>query len=210
MPTKITKKQKYTIGSNNVINFLTLSDVFVWGPFVIVSSLSGIYLSKKLGKNIEEFLGIGIAIYFLTRSFFQIPIGIITDKIKKDRDEILFVLLGGILMGSVFFFYPHITASKQYYFLQFIFGLGAALNVTSWRKLFAQNLSKSKEGLEYGLYEMIISLSAAFFSIAAGIVANVSETYFDIVMYGVGTLMASSAVWTYQISKINNRKSSKI
>lgn len=62
-------------GRNNTVILLTLADMFTWGPFLIISALSGIYLSQKLGVEAIKFVGIGTSIYFFTRSLFQIPTG---------------------------------------------------------------------------------------------------------------------------------------
>ena len=76
------------------------------------------------------------------------PIGKITDKIKSDSDEILFLLIGAILMGLPFIVYPFISIPVHYYILQFVFGLGVSFNLTNWRKLFALNVDKNREGTQ--------------------------------------------------------------
>lgn len=193
---------------NKVILILTFSDVFTWGPTLVISTLAGLYLSNKLGENTVEFVGIGTSLYFITRASLQIPVGYITDKIKKDKDEILLLLLGIWLMGTPFLLYPSITNNIFYYILQIILGAGSALNLVTWRKLFAKNLNKDKEGLEYGIYETIMSVATAGFSAAAGIVANMSQHYFDLVMYTVGSVMLISGMLVLNIFKVASRNNS--
>jgi MFS family permease len=147
---------KFTI--NRVIWLLTCSDIFSWGLYMSLSAIVAIYLSEKLGKNVVEIIGIGTAVYYFSKGIFQIPIGIITDKIKKDRDDILFLLAGNLFMGAPFIFYPLITNAYIFYILQFFIGLGAAMNLVNWRKLFAKNLDEGEEGLEYGVYDTVFSL----------------------------------------------------
>jgi MFS family permease len=108
---------------NKVILLLTFSDVFVWGSYTIISVLAGIYLSEKFGVETIKFLGIGTSIYLFTRSIFQIPIGLINDKYKNDKDEIILLIIGIFLMGTPFLFYPVISQPYQYFLLQFIFGI---------------------------------------------------------------------------------------
>lgn len=198
---------KYAI--NRVIWFLTLSDIFTWGLYFTVNSIVGIYLEQKLGGRAIEYIGIGMAIYYLAKGGLQIPIGILTDKIKRDKDDIVFLLLGNILMGLPFFFYPLLESPIPYFFLQFIMGAGAAMNLVNWRKLFAANLDKGKEGYDYAVYDSILSIATAGFSILAGYVASISQTYFDIVIIGIGALMLFSGVWVIAIYFVNNRKSQR-
>lgn len=201
---KIVNKLK---GFNKVVIFLTLSDIFTWGSYTLVSLLTGIYLSSKLGGDIAKYIGIGTAIYFLTRAIFQIPLGLITDKYKDDKDEILILFIGTLLMGIPFLFYPDITQPYQFYILQFIFGLGVALNVTNWRKLFALNIDGGKEGIQYGIYEMILSISIAVISIVGGIIANMGSIYFDLVMSFAAVFMMLGNIWIILIYKYEDRKS---
>ncbi len=192
---------------NKVILLLTLSDTFVWGPFIIIANLSGLYLSTRLGQDTVSFVGIGTGIYFLTRALFQMPIGHLTDKLENDKDEIILLVLGIVLMGIPFLFYPLISQAFQYYVLQFIFGLGVSFNLPNWRKLFALNLDKGQEGFQYGFYETVISISTALFSALIGFVANLGDIYFDWAMRGVGVVMILASVWVVLLLKVKNRKS---
>jgi MFS family permease len=192
---------------NKVTLLLTLSDVFTWGSFVVVSALSGIYLADKLGTNTVGFVGIGTAIYFITRAIFQIPIGIFTDKIKKDKDEIIILAIGSILAGIPYLFYPIINSPWQYFVLQFVFGFGISLNVVNWRKLFALNVREGMEGKEYAFYDAVLSTSTAIISIVLGIVANIGGEYFDLVMTIAGITMILASIWILMIRSIKTRKS---
>lgn len=199
--TRVKKKEK-----NNTVILLTLADIFSWSPVLIISALSGVYLSQKLGVDAVKFVGIGTSIYYFTRSLFQIPMGYVTDKIKGDKDEILLLATGVILMGLPYTLYPNIATPAHYYILQFIFGIGACLNVTNWRKLFATNIDSGIEGTQYAFYETIISLSTAVISLLVGGLANLGEVYFDVVMVVSGILMMLGCVWVLMIHSVKQRK----
>lgn len=192
---------------NKVVIYLSLSDVFSWGPYTIISMLTGLYLSSKLGENIVEFVGIGTSIYFFTRAIFQIPIGIFTDKHKHDTDEILILFSGILLMGFPFLLYPHIQNQYHFYILQFVFGLGVSLNVTTWRKLFALNIDKGREGRQYSIYEVMISVSTAVMCILGGYIANMGGIYFDTVISLAGCIIMLGGLWAIMIYKYEKRKS---
>ena len=194
---------------NKVVIYLSLSDVFTWGPYTIISMLTGLYLASKLGENVVQFVGIGTSIYFFTRAFFQLPIGILTDKYKHDKDELLILFVGILLMGFPFLLYPHIQNQYQYFFLQFLFGLGVSLNLTSWRKLFALNIDSGREGRQYSIYEIIMSLSTAFICILGGYIANLGGIYFDTVMSVAGVIIMTGGIWSIMIYRYEGRNSRK-
>ncbi|MGI6444096.1 MAG: MFS transporter [Candidatus Dojkabacteria bacterium] len=192
---------------NKIVTLLTLADVFTWGPFLIITSLSGVYLSTRLGVDAVKFVGIGTAIYFTTRAIFQIPMGTLTDKIKGDKDEILLLAVGIILMGLPYTMYPLISQPIHYYILQFVFGLGACFNVTNWRKLFAMNVDSGIEGFQYAFYETLISFSTAVISLLVGSLASLGQTHFDIIMMASGCIMMAGSIWALLIYSVKTRKS---
>lgn len=188
---------------------LSLADIFSWGPYMVISALSGLYLATKLDMDAVQVIAIGTSIYYITRSVIQMPIGKITDKIKSDSDEILFLLIGAILMGLPFIVYPFISIPIHYYILQFVFGLGVSFNLTNWRKLFALNVDKNREGTQYGFYEICMSGGAAIFSALIGSLGSLSNRYFDIIIVSAGIVMLLASVWIFLIHKTDGRKSSK-
>lgn len=194
---------------NKVVIYLSLSDVFTWGPYTIISMLTGLYLASKLGENVVQFVGIGTSIYFFTRALFQMPVGILTDKYKHDKDEILILFVGILLMGFPFLLYPYIQNQYQYFFLQFLFGLGVSLNLTNWRKLFALNVDTGREGRQYSMYEVIMSVSTALICILGGYIANMGDIYFDTVMSVAGVIIMLGGIWSIMIYRYEGRKSGK-
>lgn len=203
------KKLKKLFGLNRVVVLLSLADIFSWGPYMVISALSGLYLATKLDMDAVQVIAIGTSIYYITRSVIQMPIGKITDKIKSDSDEILFLLIGAILMGLPFIVYPFISIPIHYYILQFVFGLGVSFNLTNWRKLFALNVDKNREGTQYGFYEICMSGGAAIFSALIGSLGSLSNRYFDIIIVSAGIVMLLASVWIFLIHKTDGRKSSK-
>ncbi len=192
---------------NKVIWLLTFSDIFSWGLFLSITSLVGIYLSNKLGYDALEVVGIGVGLSYLIRGVSQIPIGLVTDNIKKDRDDLLILITGSILMGLPFLFYPVIQSALAFYFLHGIFGFGAAMNLVTWRKLFAKNLDKGKEGFTYAVYDTIMSAAIALFSFVGGILASNSPAIFDLVLMGIGVAIMASSTLPALIFDVSDRKS---
>jgi MFS family permease len=198
---------KGILSSNKVIWLLTFSDIFTWGAYFVINVISGIYLAGKLGVDTIEIVGIGTTIYFFSRALFQLPVGMLLDRVTHDRDEIAVLAGGCVLMGLSFIFYPAIASPWVYFFLQLVFGLGTAMNLNAWRKLFATNLDANREGREYGTYEVLFSGAIAAFSWLAGLIANINRNYFDIVIVVVGFVMMFGAVWSLLITRVGGRKS---
>jgi len=195
---------------NKVIVLLSFSDIFVWGPISMVTPIIGIFLSTKFGDKTVLYVGIATACYFLTRAIFQIPIGMLSDKIKKDKDEIAILFLGCFIMGIVYILIPFINLPLEYFVLMSISGLGASMNLNAWRKLFASNLDKSHEGVGYGFYETIMSISTALISLVGGYFSSLSTESFKIVIISIGLAIIFGGVISGSIINIKRRKSKNI
>lgn len=189
---------------------MTFSDLFSWGFYLIIATLAGVYLENVFGDDVVKIIGIGGAIYYVMRGVLQIPVSGILDRVKSDKDEIVILTLGSILMGLPFLFYPAITEPIQYYILQIIFSFGVAMNINPWRKLFATNLESGKEAREYAVYDMVNSFFIAGAIFLVGQVANINQFYFDIVMVILGLLVMSGGIFSALILTDDKRKSQKV
>jgi MFS family permease len=180
---------------NKVIWLLTFNDITTWGVYFVFSILIGIYLAGKLEANTAEIIGIGSGLYFFARGITQLPIGRFGDGHKSLLDELVLLMVGNLLMGLPIFFTVFITAVWQYYLLMAIFGIGTSLNLINWRKIFAGSLDKGREGLDYAIYETVMSLATGVLTILSGTIASLSREAFDIVIMGVGIAMVLGNVW---------------
>lgn len=184
---------------NSTIWYLTVNDIFTWGLYFVVIVLMGLYLSTKFEANVAEIVGLGAGICYFTRALIQVPIGILGDQIRNERDELLFLMLGNFLMGLPVILITTIDSPGTFYFLQIIFGAGSALNIVDWRKLFAKNLDKGREGLEYAVYDTVISFATAILSILGGTIASINQQSFELVFTLIGLAMIASNIWVVLI-----------
>lgn len=190
---------------NKVILYLTMSDVFTWIPLDLIDVFIGLFLASRFGEDTIIIVGIGLAIKSLSIGLSQIPIGFLIDRMKGMIDELTLLAVSSFIMGGVFLFYPIIDSPEAYYFLQLIFGIGVAINLVTWRKLFALNLDKDREGLEYGVYQSIYELFKAVFSIGAGFIASLSPEAFNSVVIGIGVIIIVGSLWPIMIYKVRYR-----
>lgn len=195
---------------SKVIWFLTGSDIMVWGTASVGAPLVAVYLTTKFGDQTVQYIGIATAIYYVVRGLSQIPLGAITDKIDSDIDEITLLIAGSVLMGTPYLFYASITEPWHYFVIQAVIGLGASLNLNNWRKLFAKNLNKNKEGQTYGFYETIMSLTTAVFGALGGFISSINAEIFEIVIMSLGIMIIIGGLLNVGIYAVNNRKSAKI
>lgn len=192
---------------NKVIITLTLSDVLVWGTYLVAYPLQGIYLSFQHGEKSIQYIAIGLSIYYLMRALLQIPIGYMVDKTKQDFDEIWALGVGCVLIGLSFVVFPFTSTALEYYLLMALAGIGASFNLIGWRKLFAKNLDKDREGREYALYETIMSLCTAAFGLISGEFSSISNEVFRWFFLVIGAIIIiGGIIISYTLFHIHKEK----
>jgi MFS family permease len=192
---------------SKVIWFLTASDILVWGTATVGAPLVAIYLTSKFGNMTVQYIGIATAIYYTVRGIVQLPLGMLTDRIKSDSDEIALLILGSVCMGVPYLFYPLVTEPWHYYVLYAVVGFGASLNLNNWRKLFAKNIDKDKEGVTYGFYETIMSLLTGLFGLLGGLISSINAAAFEAVIVAIGIFICFGGLLNIGIYSIEKRKS---
>lgn len=111
-------------------------------------------------------------------------------------------------MGLSFIFFPFIENILGFYFARFLYGLGIAFNLISWRKLFARNLHKGKEGISYSLYDVFFSLSTAGISAAGALLSLLNPDQFITFVFIAGVfIIINGSIWPFMIYKTKNRLS---
>lgn len=162
---------------NKIIQTLTYSDSFLWGGYYMMNALVAIYLQQKIAIDPLQVISFGFAVYMISRSIFQIPIAHFLDSHKSYIDEAYAIFLSCMIMGSAVFGYVFISEAWHLYLLQFIFGLGAAINMPAWRKTFARFVDKGHEGVEYSIYDIINNLVIALLTTFGGFLVSSSGKF---------------------------------
>ena len=193
-------------GFNKTIAVLTLSDVLVWGTYMIAYPLQGIYLTYKYGDKSIQYIAIGLSIYYFLRAILQVPIGYLVDKTREDIDEVWSLGTGSVLIGLGFLIFPFTNSPVEYYLIMGMSGIGASFNLIGWRKLFAKNLDKNKEGREYAAYEAVMSLCTAVFCLVGGELSSISHEVFRGFFFVVGIVTILGGICVTIILIRKNRK----
>lgn len=157
---------------NRVIRFLIVSDLFIIGGFALIAPIFAIYITNSIDGADLRVLGIAEAIYLFTRSFFQIPIASLIDKIQGDKDNFWAIVIGVSIYAVVSLLYLAVSSPMQLYFVQFLYGLGAAMAVPAWMSVFMKNVDAQHEGLEWGVYDTSVGLGSAAAAFFGGLVSD--------------------------------------
>jgi MFS family permease len=133
------------------------------------------------------------------KSVFEVPIAILIDKTKSEKDDFYTAVFGILLMAVCYFFFTRIDSIWQLYVLQGFLGLSVAISFPGWSSIFTRHIDKQKEALEWSLYDVVTGVGMA---LTAGLGALMVEKYgFDIIFYLISVFAVLGTILLFSIRK---------
>ncbi len=175
---------------NFIIKILILSDFLIWSSNQLLAPIFAIFVVEKIGDSIEV-VGIAAAIYLITKSIFEIPVGAYIDKAKDERYDLYTAFIGTVLTAVVYFLYIYIDSVFHIYVLQALMGVGAALAFPGWYSIFTKHVDNGKEAFEWSLYDVLLGMGMAFTAALGGFL--VQKFGFDTLFVLIGLFTLAGA-----------------
>lgn len=180
---------------NKTLKLLIISDIFIFSGFGLISPILAIFIKDNLIGGTILTAGIASAIFLITHSLLQIFFAYKFNP--EDRRWMLW--LGTALIALVPFGYIFLINIYYLYFVQLIYGIGAAFAYPSWSSLFTSNLEKGKRGFQWSIYSSSVGVGTA---ITAGVGAWIAEkTNFKIVFILTGLLSLLGLLILFKLDK---------
>ncbi|MFH1503167.1 MAG: MFS transporter [Candidatus Diapherotrites archaeon] len=180
---------------NKTLKLLIISDIFVISGFGLIAPILAIFIKDNLVGGTIIAAGVASAIFLITHSLLQI---LFSYKFNP-KDRLWMLRVGTALIVFIPFGYIFSTHIYHIYFVQFIYGVGAAFAYPSWSSFFTSNLEKGKRGFQYSLYSSSVGIGTA---ITAGIGAWLAEkTSFQLVFILTGILAIIGFLILFRLEK---------
>jgi MFS family permease len=163
-------KIKFSI--NKIVFFLIKADFFFFSALGLIAPVFAVFLTDKLKDGNIEVAGFAVAIYWIVKSIFEIPIGKFLDKRKGERDDLLFLVLGYFVVGLIHFGYTQATLSWHIYILEAIYAIAMATAMPGWSAMFTRHIDKGKEGFEWSIEHVAYSVGVGITGALSGILVT--------------------------------------
>ncbi len=153
---------------NRIIRFFIICDLFMWAGWGFIDPLFSVFVLKNIGGATIISIGILAMIYWITKSFLQIPISIFLDRYDGEKDD-FYALVFGLMVISLSSFSFMITQTiGQVYFVQFIKAVGFSLYIPAWSSIFSRHLDKDHTAFEWAISSSSVGLGIG----AAGFIGS--------------------------------------
>lgn len=207
-PSRVTKFTWQEIKSvNKFIWVLTWSAFLITFGFGLITPIFAVFLTQQIQGGSLVVVGLAEMIYLVTKSTFQIPVSLIIDKTPGEKIDFYCMFFGGILITLVPFLYLFVWLPWQVYLLQFIYGLGAALDWPAWMGLFTRHIDKNKESFEWSMEMTVEDAGMAGAAVIGGFLADRFGFRPVFLLMGIFSLLTFLSLFIFY-QKVKGRKTS--
>ncbi len=185
---------------NRTLKLLIISDIFVFSGFGLIAPILAIFIKDNLVGGTIFAAGLASTIFLITHSILQI----IFSHVFNPKDRLWMLVTGTAVIALVPFGFIFSTSIYHLYFVEFIYGIGAAFAYPSWASLFTANLEKGQRGFQWSIYSSSVGIGTA---ITAGIGAWLAEkTSFHVVFIITGLFAVLGLLVLFKLEKKALRK----
>ena len=161
-------KIKFSI--NRIVFFLIKADFWFFSALGLVAPIFAVFLTSKLKDGNIEVAGFAIAIYWIVKSIFEIPVAKFLDKRKGERDDLVFLVVGYFIVGLIHFAYTQATLSWHIYILESLYAIAMAIAMPGWSAIFTRHIDKGKEGFDWSVEHVVYSIGTGIAGALSGII----------------------------------------
>src|SRR3989339_1278547 len=184
---------------NVVVKILIISDFIGFLAIELCTPIFALFVVDAIPNTDITVVGISASLFLLSKSIFEVPIGMFIDKTRSEKDDLFFACLGVLLIGIGYLCYIFIHSISQLYILQIFLGFASAISYPGWCTIFTHHLDKGKEGFEWSMYDVLTGLGMAAAAALGGLIASVFGFSFLFIIIFI--LSVLSALLLLTISK---------
>lgn len=157
---------------NRIIKFLTLSDFAILTGFSFLAPIFAVFILGNIEGGTLETVGFATSIQVFSKALLEYPIARLLDKKRGDLDEFYCMVIGTFLICIVPLLYLVIKTPIELYFVQFVYGIAAAMAYPAWMSLFTRHAEKEREGSQWALYATVIGIGTAISAAMGGVIGE--------------------------------------
>lgn len=192
-------KHFFDVKINDVVRFLTFSDLLIISGWGIVNPILAVFYTDSIKGGDVVLAGLATTVYLLVKSVLQFPIARYIDLKKGEWDDFWVMIIGSALTSICAFLYIFVTLPWQVIAVQIVAGVGAALSFPAWQAIFTRHVDRQQEGSEWSIYYTATDIGAAF---AAGLGGFMAAHYgYQAVFVLVGILSLAGTIFLAGITR---------
>lgn len=176
---------------NRVIKFFIIADLTFLAGWGLVDPIFSIFIISKIAGATLVTVGTVAAIYWITKSLFQVPIALFLDKTPGEKDDFYALIIGLLTASLALFSFMAANHISHIYIITIIKAVAFSIYVPAWSAIFSRHLDQERFAFDWALSSTAIGLSMGVAGFIGGWLA---KTSFNLVFLLAGFLALVSAL----------------
>lgn len=174
-----------------IVKYLILADLFFWGGWGLVNPIFALFIIDRVPGAAAFTVGAAMAVYWLVKSVWQIPVAVFLDKHEGERDDFNALILGLTLAGFAALVFPLVGSAFWLFAVIVVQALAYGLYTPSWSAIFSRHLDKDHYAFDWSLDSTTVGVASGVAAFIGGAVS--SWLGFDAVFILTGIASLGSA-----------------
>jgi|SRR3989338_517004 len=157
---------------NRVIRYFIITDLLFIGGWGFIGPVFSIFIVDEVRNASIVTVGIVTALYWVLKSFLQVPIALYIDRRKGEKDDYAALLLGLFLAGCAAFSFVFARSVPFLLGSTILQSVAFALYIPAWSAIFSRHLDKSRYALEWSLNSTSLGLASGATALLSGVLVK--------------------------------------
>lgn len=153
---------------NRIVKFMVLSDLIFWLGWGLIGPVFAIFILDNIKDGSAIVVGLATGVYWIIKSILRVPMGMLLDSLKGEKDDYWFMTGGLFIAALVPFGYVYATQAWHLYLLETVHAVSMAMSLSGWSAIFSRHLDRGSEATEFGLDATSVGLGTGISGIIGG------------------------------------------
>jgi MFS family permease len=174
-----------------IIKYLILSDLFFWGGWGLINPIFALFVVGRVPGATVFTVGAALAIYWIVKSIWQIPVAIFLDKHEGETDDFNALILGLTVAGFSALVFPLVGNVFELFLVIIIQALAYGLYTPSWSAIFSRHLDANHYAYDWSLDSTTVGVASGVAAFIGGTIASLMGFNAVFILTGIASLASA-------------------
>lgn len=170
---------------NRLVKSFIASEVLVWSSWNCVMPVIAVFATNNIRGGDISIAATALSGHLMVRVAVELFIGKVLSHLTESR-KFLAVISGIMLVSLSYIGFAFTRSTTSFFVFYALSGLGLGIATPLKNSLFSTHLDRSKETMEWGLYDALVFMGMAASAAAGGVIA---KTYGFSVIFWLAALV---------------------
>jgi MFS family permease len=155
-----------------VVKYFIIADFFLLAGWGFIDPIFSVFIVQKLPGGSLATVGIAAAIYWILKSIVQIPVANYLDRTEGEKDDLMALIGGLLLVGVSAIAMSWVTTVWELYAIHAVHAIAFAFYFASWPTIFSRHLDKDRVSFDWSLDSAAVGIASGVTGFLGGIIAE--------------------------------------